>query len=705
MSNDASDRSTWVEFGPFRVDLATGQVWRGDEAVALPPRTSSLLLVLLAERHRVVEKDELLRRIWPDAFVAEDSLTQAVSGLRKALNDTSRKPAYILTVPTRGYRFIGDLRNPSTPESPYRPAWIRTPATLAAVAAGALLVAAWLLFWHSDDGTGTRSVRFVVLPPTGTALTSGGMLSPDGKHLAFTARDGSGRRGLFVRDLDGLEARLIPGTDDAQRPFWSPDSAALGFFAHGLLKTTDIDGQRAQTLTSVGQSLGGAWGRDGRILFTANRRSGLYAIPASGGLATAVTLLDQSVGEAAHRWPQFAADGQRYFFWLVSSDANREGAYVADVTSGHRQRILDGGYSAVVDASPTQALTVQDRTLIAIPIDRHGMPNGVPHLLARDVAAPDPGLGLGISAAGTRALAYLTDRSASHLAWFDRSGSRIRTLDGPSDVTNPVLSPDDSQLVVQQRRVDGEGAIWLVDLARGTRTLTAHGTVPLWSPDGRSIAFTSGRTRGVLDIYRRLLNGPADDELILRTASNKRVQGWSPNSQYLVYVNTDETTKDDLWLLPISGDRNPVPYLRTPFNERGGQISPDGHWMAYVSDESGSWEVYVQSLPQPEAKRAVSVHGGLQPQWARNGRELFFLTPEHVLMSVDIRLGTTIDIGIPKALFRAPVVGDVMSPRNQFAASVDGDRFLIETADDDAPSAIVVVLNWSEELQQRVSSR
>ena len=127
--------------------------------------------------------------------------------------------------------------------------------------------------------------------------------------------------------------------------------------------------------------------------------------------------------------------------------------------------------------------------------------------------------------------------------------------------------------------------------------LTSDGTVPLWSPDRQAVAFTSGRATGILDVYRRPIAGRAEDELVLRTTTNKRVHGWSPDGRYIVYVNADPATKDDLWLLPLSGDRTPVPYLRTPFNERGGQVSPDGRWMAYTSDESGAWEVYVQLFP------------------------------------------------------------------------------------------------------------
>jgi len=198
--------------------------------------------------------------------------------------------------------------------------WSQPSAPLASAAALTLLIGLALWFGHRVNNTQLEAVRFVVSAPAGTTFTSGGMLSPDGKHVAFAARDRSGHTQLFVRDLDNIDSRAIPGTDDAQRPFWSPDSAALGFFAHGFLRTTDIAGQRVETLTSVGQALGGAWGPSGQILFTANRRSGLYAIPATGGVPTAVTVLDEENGEAAHRWPQFSADGERYFFWLVSSN-------------------------------------------------------------------------------------------------------------------------------------------------------------------------------------------------------------------------------------------------------------------------------------------------------------------------------------------------------------------------------------------------
>jgi eukaryotic-like serine/threonine-protein kinase len=702
------------EFGPFRLDCRTRELWRGDVRVTLTPKAFDLLRVLVAAGNRVVEKDELMKLVWPDSFVSEDSLTQHIAALRKALGDGPERPQYILTVPRHGYRFIAEVRHLSDPCDPVTaPAPAarhggelpgRRAALIGAGAAGglALLVTGFAVGRQDGPLPRPRAIRFVVNAPPTTTFASSGLLSPDGRHLAYVVRDRSGRTRLFIRGLDAVEPQPLPGTEDAQRPFWSPDSQFVAFFAQGSLKTIAIVGSPVQTLTSVGQALGGSWSRDGRILFAANRRSGLYAIPAPGGTAIRVTAVDQANHEGAHRWPQFSPDGQRYLFSVVSSDPDRQGVYEGDLGSTDRRRVLDGSYSAAIYASPGYLLSVRDATLLAVAVDRRGHPTGGPPApIASGVAAPDPANGIGISVAGD-ILAFSTDTSPSHLVWFDRLGARLGSIETPGNLTNPALSSDDSQVIAQQQQVNGEGGIWLMDVRRGARTrLTVDGTVPLWSPDGQFVVFTSGRARGVLDVYRRQSNGAGDDELVFKSATNKRVHGWSPDGQYIVYVNTDPTTKDDLWLLPMSRDRTPTPYLRTPFNERGGQVSPDGRWMAYMSDESGSWDVYVQSFPQAGNKRAISIHGGVQPQWRRDGRELFFLAPDHTLMAVDVRSGPTFDAGVPRVLFRAPIAGDLMNPRNQYATSADGQRFLIETADVDLPPSIVVVLNWQSALGAR----
>jgi Tol biopolymer transport system component len=208
------------------------------------------------------------------------------------------------------------------------------------------------------------------------------------------------------------------------------------------------------------------------------------------------------------------------------------------------------------------------------------------------------------------------------------------------------------------------------------------------------VAYSSTRN-GTNGIFVRSIS-PENDELWLQTPEIKVVNDWSPDGRFLVFVSGTQTTKQDIWLLPTTGDRKPSPYLRTPADEIQAQVSPDGKWLAYASDESGRWEVYVQSFPVPGSKRTVSVNGGGEPQWRRDGHELFYLTPDHLLMAVEVKSGETFNVGNPKPLFRTSILGTLLDVRNHYAAATDGQHFLISSRGSGAPpEAITVIMNWT----------
>ena len=722
----ASERVIEYRFGPFRLDLPALQLWRGDDAVGLTPKAFDTLLVLIRNRHRLVRKDELINAVWASVAVSEDSLSQVVTVLRRALGDDPQQPEFIATVPRRGYRFIAPVTEVTVDEpaaaaleapAPVvsaaaqslptaeveRPAastwaWRREWVAIAAAAVAIAAVAFGTNFGRPVSGAQTPELlRFNIEAPPGSRLLSGGALSPDSHQLAFVAQDArSGVTRLWVRNLQTGDVRAIDGTDGGARPFWSPDARTLGFFAGGRLKRVGLTGGPVQTLASTsGLTVsGGAWGGDDVILFS-SFRSGVNAVPASGGDVTAVTQLDVSKRETAHRWPQFLSDGKDFLYSIYSEDPERTGTYIGGIGSADKVRLiaepgavyLPGGY----------LLYVRDRVLMAQPVDlKARRVAGGPTMVAGEAFAPRPTSGAVIS--GSADLLTFGGRDPeTRLAWYSRSGEPLGEIKSPPMLKNPSLSRDE-RLVVGS--VGAE--VWVIDLARDTATRTVSGNTPLLSPDGTQIAFTSGRTHGVWDMYVHSIAGRREPQLFLSSAEDKLVNDWSRDGRYIVFSRTSETTKMDLWLAPTADGAAQAPLLATPFNEFQAQISPDGRWMAYASDESGTWEVYVQSFPAGGGKRAISAGGGSEPQWRPDGRELFFLTPDGVLMAVGVEFGTgPFQASRPQALFRTsiPLSGEMNTRRNHHVPTRDGRRFLIDGAGDVEPS-ITMLVNWTSALKR-----
>lgn len=710
-------------FGPFRLDVASLQLWRGDEVVALTPKAFDTLLVLIRHRHQLVRKDALINAVWASAFVSEDSLTQSITSLRRALGDDPHQPEYITTVPRRGYRFIAPVTERPSAESgstaaveqpaaasvdhvavpgqhatasampasvvaaPRQRSWLWT-----SLAAATAFLLAYLIFYERPTAAPELgSLRFTIAAPPGTRLASGGALSPDSRYLAFVAQDEpSGATRLWIRALNEGEPRALEGTEGASRPFWSPDSQSIGFFASGRVKRVGLVGGPVQTIApTVGLTVsGGTWGANATILF-ASFRSGISAVPASGGDVRPVTELDASARESAHRWPQLLPDGRTFLFSIYSEDAERTGTYVSSLDSSTPVRLVaePGGISA----PSGHLLFIRDQVLMAQPFDAASRRiSGTPTPVAGGVFPPSPTSGAHVSAAAGDLLTFGGRSAETRLTWFDRSGQALGTINAPTTLHNPSLSPDGRYLLA------GSGTdVWLIDLERNTPTRIVPGNTPLLSPDAAQIAFTSGRIDGISDVYVRSTTGREEDRLLLRSSENKIVNDWSRDGEYLVYASTNRDTKMDLWVVPTTGDRTPRPLVVTPSNEFQAQISPDGRWIAYASDESGIWEVYVQSFPVLGAKRAMSTGGGSEPQWRPDSRELFYLTPDGTLMSVDVKAADALEVTRPRALFKTPIPlsGEMNTRRNHYAVNRDGQRFLVDAASA-AESTITVMVNW-----------
>jgi dipeptidyl aminopeptidase/acylaminoacyl peptidase len=313
------------------------------------------------------------------------------------------------------------------------------------------------------------------------------------------------------------------------------------------------------------------------------------------------------------------------------------------------------------------------------------------------------------SVAGNGTLLYRSKQSpASWLDWRDRSGQRRSFISTPAEYSEPSFSPDEQRVALavfdpkpSQRfgyGVNGvRGDIWLLDRETGAQSQFTSGPAadwgPLWSPDGRSIIFSSNR-RGDLELFHRDASSDQDtaDPLATR-GSNPVAQSWSPDGRFVLYSAFDEKSRMDLWLLPMFGDRAAVPLLQSEFSEQQGQISPDGRWFAYTSDESGREEVYVRRFPKGDAKIRVSATGGGDPRWRRDGSELFYIAIDRQLMAVPVKAGTTFQYGDAVALFDTRMPPHWYEARNLYEVSKNG-RFLFMTPlEDDRSTPFTIVLN------------
>jgi len=295
--------------------------------------------------------------------------------------------------------------------------------------------------------------------------------------------------------------------------------------------------------------------------------------------------------------------------------------------------------------------------------------------------------------------------SGTQLSWFDRNGKPLSVISAESPILfGPRLSPDGKRLAVgvsdfQRRQTD----IWLHDLSRGIQTrFTFESTgarraiFPVWSPDGRQIAFSAYR-RNHLDIFAKSSSGAGDETTLLEDASNKYTRSWSPDGRFLAYDREGEKNPTrQIWILPLSGDRKPFAFLPSSFGKGSAEFSPDGLWIAYTSNESGTTQIYVASFPGAQTKSQVSVSGGLEPAWRADGKELFYLDLSGRLMAVDVKpIAGKLGLGTPRMLFQTHAQSPGVRP---YDFSRGADRFVITSTSDVNPSPFTLVVNWDAEL-------
>ena len=556
--------------------------------------------------------------------------------------------------------------------------------------------------------------RTVITLPPGQQLASldngpAIALSPDSTHLAYAAIQG-GTQQLYLRAMDSLEARPVPGTEGGFSPFFSPDSQWLGFFQLGKLKKVSLNGGTAVNLgnaapTSTGPR-GASWGSQGTIAFVPHTLSVIEQIQDTGGTPYPVTRFDN--GESSHRWPDFLPGGKALLFVGGAAGSIGDNAQIAvqSGVTGERRNLVPEATQPRY-ASSGHLVYAQGGTLMAAPFD-------VQRLAITGAAVPvvdgvlqstlSGAAEYGISATGS--LVYVSGglrASQSRLVWVNRNGAE-QPLAAPAHAYNcPRISPDGRRVAVAI--TEKETQIWLYDLPRDTLTrFTFEGNAnnyPSWTPDGKRIAFRSSKD-GPGNLFWQLADGSGGLERLTTSEYLHSPYSWTPDGQLLAFLEINPTTGYDLWVLRMS-DRKAEPFLRTTFNESVPQFSPDGHWLAYVLDESGRFEVYVQPYPGPGGKWQISTEGGTEPVWNRNGRELFYRSGDK-MMAVDITTQPGFAMGKPRMLFHGPYLPSPVTFPN-YDVSSDGQRFLMLKASEQpegAPTQMNVVLNWFEELKQKV---
>jgi len=542
--------------------------------------------------------------------------------------------------------------------------------------------------------------RLSIAAPGQVSPQLSAVVSPDGRRLAYVSTDASGGR-LWVRDLDALAPHVLAGTEDAAHPFWAPDGSAIAFVAAGKLKRVDADGGQVLTLADGALRSGATWSSTGVILFVMNRMGSreLATVPATGGPVSTVLKIENA------NWPAFLPDGRHFIFHSVANGAG--GVYVGSLGSETTKLVLRGDFGAVF-AAPDYLISTRGEGLVfAQHFDLTRLEvTGEPFSVAEGVWSFLGAARVSVSAAGG-VLAYINASLAnSELAWFDRSGRPLGSVGepGPFAGQTPRLSPDGANVALTHGTVGGAVSasigVWVTRVADGTTrrlTLEPLAGQPIWSSDASRILFQWSRANErVVSIQDARGGNPAS--LVGPLAG--LLMDWSPDGQRIVF---GKGRPMDLWIQPAAGG-DAVSFARSPFNKTQAQISPDGRWIVYTSLDTGHDEVYVDSFPIAGNRRQVSIGGGMQPRWRRDGSELFYLATDQTMMVVPVNSKSRyFDAGRASPLFRTrlqTIGSQITGLGAYYDVTPDGQRFLINAQPADAGPPITVVLNWTAGLNR-----
>ncbi len=662
---------------------------------ALPADTPPNVQLLL---HRCLQKDRNRR-------------LQDIGDARVELDDTLSGSTRIWTGGATETAPAAPARWPGLP-------WLAVTTVLLAAAVGLSIVLTRLA------ATPAPLIRTFVPPPKDMTFIPNGdlagpaVISPDGRTLAFTAMGSDARRSIWVRPLNVTEARELPGTEDAMFPFWSGDSRSVGFFAHGLLKRVDLTGGTPITVCKALNGRGGAWNADGDMLFAPDFGTPIHRVPATGGLPEPITTLDLAK-HTSHRWPSFLPDGRHFLYSAIHAESSRapdNAIYFGSLDEGSGHEVMRSSLNA--HGTEDHLLFVRQGTLMAAPFDaKRGHVTGDPQALAVSVAYNLATWKAAFSCSPAGIIAYnpggLMKGEGTKITTFDRSGRELDVVPRVTSASSLRVSPDGRHLAYTTGRAASSMDVWVHDVTRKQPMrltfLSGFESGPVWSPDGTELFFGyMYRTGGdaAEGIYRMPASG-GSPTLLMAGDNEQQPQSVSPDGRYLLFSGIHERsrTSDDLWVLPLAPPGEPVALVQTPsIIETWCRFSPDGRWIAYVSNESGIDEVYVMSFAMPSeaggdtrarGKWQISNGGAGMPAWSRDGTELYFLTEDEMLMAVSVNSdGGQLAPGPVEPLFRMQV-----GMGNTFDVTPDG-HFVATSADETTEEPVALIMNWMSELNK-----
>jgi Tol biopolymer transport system component len=576
---------------------------------------------------------------------------------------------------------------------PRRRRGLRTALVLAGVLVAAMIGAGvvWLVRPPASPAA-PRPATFAILLPANDRLegASGVTVAPDGSRIAYVALR-NGVRQLFLRSIDRLDLVAVSGSEGADAPFFSPDGQWLGFFASGGLKKVSVDGGTPVTICEAGFRRGASWTDEDVIVFGSDTYPGLMRVSASGGAPAPLTAPDEK--EWSHRWPE-TLPGRRAVVFTIAPAENPRGMQlgVLDIDSGRQRTLLKGSFPHFVP--PGYLTFVRDESLWAVGFDPRRLTIiGEPVRAAEIVESYVGGFAeYGIGRDGTLVSRPPADEGGE-LTWVDRGGRATRITER-TGLSTPALSPEGRRIAAE---LDGD--VWVYDLDRGTFTrVTSGGTRAgqvewaAWAPDGRRIMFSREQA-----LYVVPADGSAPPVRLSPSNRHQRFGSWLSDGVTRVFADESSPSHSDIWIQPPSGPA--VPIVATPANETMPAFSPDGRWLAYAAGDvvervaaGQGYAVYVQAYPSG-ARLRVSTTDGWAPRWARNGRELFYMSPRGEIVSVPVNPKSSSVFGQPRVLFNGAFSPD-------FDVDLEGRRFLMTTRP--GGRRLVVTLNWLEELRRRL---
>jgi len=693
-----------VSFGPFHFDPRNRLLYRAGDEVVMPPRVLGLLEYLLERPGQVIGKDTLIREVWRDTNVSETSLTEAVSLLRQTLGDDPQRPIYVQTVHRRGYRFIAPASTGLPAPSVVLPRRTRVGRSALLVASVALLGVAGItaaLFRTGPGSLPARSAtRFTIALPGAATLRTYEValaLSPDGRELVYVQGSDDQQSVLMRRPLGALDAKTIPGTEDATAPFFSFDGTSVAFFADGKLKRVRLDGSLPAIVCDAPPSLGGAWAPDGTIVFASKQGfGGLWKIGPNDRKPVALTVPDAAAGEVTHTWPEFLPDGRSLLFTVWSNTFASARIALLSLEAGTRRVIVDGGsYPRYLPAG--YLLYGQAGSLVAAPFD--AVRGEITGRATTVVTGLDTYLFTGLAqfaVSRTGTLAYVPARGkpgSREVEIIARDASVTRVGLPSRFYRNVKVAPDGLRLALTI--LDGARSVWVTDADRRTLTrLTFEGfnIEPVWSPDGKRVAYASN-IAGPYNMFVKPADGSGPAERLITSERHQYPMSWSPDGRHLIFAAVNPKTGFDLHVLTFDGPQHTVKPLKvTDAEELYGLLSPDGRWLMYTSNESGRSDVYLEPFPATGARWQVSVEESFGAGWSPAGDEIL-LEDKDGHSAARVRFGSDPPVERPRTILSRRGVAR--------AQPLAGGRVvaLVDRAQDSQPREIHVVVDWETEVR------